>query len=270
MEKMFSKLRRSTKFSKVHNKLGTAGLVVAIVALVAALTGVAFAAAGLNSKQKKEVKNIAKQFAGKNGAPGGTGPAGPKGDQGAKGDTGEKGAKGDTGATGQAGMCSEENPECKLASGATLTGEFGAFTTKTGTLSGSSLASISFPVRVQPAPTALYQGKIGPFSVGQKLEDGNASVYPHPIEEFSVEEFEALQAAFEEVCPGNFDEPEAASSFLCIYTGAAEGMMVAPNGLPSLDEAANEFGIDLPYQFELEGTNTPGSATLRGSWAVTG
>jgi hypothetical protein len=53
--------------SRIHSKLGTAGLVVALVALVVALTGVAFAASGLNSKQKKEVKKIAKQFAGKQG-----------------------------------------------------------------------------------------------------------------------------------------------------------------------------------------------------------
>ena len=43
-------------FSKLHERLGTAGFVVAIVALVAALAGTAFAAAGLNGKQKKEVK----------------------------------------------------------------------------------------------------------------------------------------------------------------------------------------------------------------------
>lgn len=85
--------------SKLHDRLGTAGLVVAIVALVVALTGTAFAALpGLNSKQKKEVKNIAKQFPGAPGAPGAPGPAGPTGPQGAQGPAGN-GTPGENGKT---------------------------------------------------------------------------------------------------------------------------------------------------------------------------
>ena len=47
--------------SKLHNRLGTAGFVVAIIALVAALSGGAYAAqqANLSKQQKKEVKKIA-------------------------------------------------------------------------------------------------------------------------------------------------------------------------------------------------------------------
>ncbi|HVV72142.1 MAG TPA: hypothetical protein VHI52_11700 [Verrucomicrobiae bacterium] len=45
---------------RIHQKLGTAGLIVAIVALVAALAGGAYAAGGgLSGKQKKEVTKIA-------------------------------------------------------------------------------------------------------------------------------------------------------------------------------------------------------------------
>ncbi len=88
-------------FSKLHDRLGTAGLVIAVIALVAALAGTAFAAAGLNGKQKKEVKKIAKQFAGKRGP---AGPIGPTGAVGAKGDTGAKGEKGDTGSAGAPGV----------------------------------------------------------------------------------------------------------------------------------------------------------------------
>ena len=58
--------------SRIHSKLGTAVLVVAIVALVVALTGVAVAEPVL-TQQKKEVKKIAEQFAGKPGAPGAVG-----------------------------------------------------------------------------------------------------------------------------------------------------------------------------------------------------
>jgi collagen type I alpha len=99
-------------FSKLHDRLGTAGLVVAIVALVAALTGTAFAAAGLNSKQKKEVTKIAQKYAGKDGkdgkdgtpgAPGAAGAVGPIGPVGTAGTAGAKGATGPTGATGVTG-----------------------------------------------------------------------------------------------------------------------------------------------------------------------
>lgn len=87
--------------SKLHNKLGTAGLVIAVVALVAALAGTAFAAAGLNVTQKKEVKTIAKQYAGKDGK---KGPAGPAGAQGTPGAPGSPGAKGDQGEPGKDGV----------------------------------------------------------------------------------------------------------------------------------------------------------------------
>jgi len=88
-------------FSKLHERLGTAGFVIAVVALIAALAGTAFAAVGLNSKQKKEVKKIAKQFAGAQGPVGPAGPAGAKGDKGDKGDTGNAGAPGSPGSPGK-------------------------------------------------------------------------------------------------------------------------------------------------------------------------
>jgi hypothetical protein len=48
--------------SRLHNKVGTAGLVVAIVALVAALAGSAYAAKDVLTKQeKKQVEKIAKK-----------------------------------------------------------------------------------------------------------------------------------------------------------------------------------------------------------------
>ena len=55
---------------RIHQKLGTAGFVIAIVALIAALGGTALAAAKLNGTQKKEVEKIAKKYAGKPGAAG--------------------------------------------------------------------------------------------------------------------------------------------------------------------------------------------------------
>jgi|SRR5215204_2840205 len=85
-------------FSRIHSKLGGAGLIVAVVALVAAVAGTAFAAAKLNGTQKGEVEKIAKKWAKKI-----PGPAGPAGAAGPKGDAGSAGAKGDTGSKGDAG-----------------------------------------------------------------------------------------------------------------------------------------------------------------------
>jgi hypothetical protein len=93
-------------FSKIHNRFGTAGLVVGIVALVAAVAGTALAAGGLTKQQEKQVTKIAKKYAGKPGATGPAGAAGPAGAvglAGAAGSQGTAGAKGATGATGPTG-----------------------------------------------------------------------------------------------------------------------------------------------------------------------
>lgn len=115
-------------FSKLHERLGTAGLAVAIVALVAALAGTAVAASGgLSGKQKKEVEKIAKKYAGKNGA---AGPAGPAGSAGAAGAAGKDGKNGTNGTNGQSvTVNSYTGPEC-----AESPGEEGAeFTNGSGT-----------------------------------------------------------------------------------------------------------------------------------------
>lgn len=106
-------------FSRIHNKLGTAGLIVSIVALVFALAGTAFAAAGLNSKQKKEVTKIAKKYAGKPGPQGQAGPQGPQGPAGPAGAVGPQGAKGDPGADGAKGATGPTGPTGPGGTGST-------------------------------------------------------------------------------------------------------------------------------------------------------
>jgi hypothetical protein len=271
--------------TRLRTQLGTAGLLVAIVALVAAIGGTALAASGaLTGKQKKEVTKIAKKFAGKPGAAGAAGPAGPKGDpgskgdQGAKGDTGAPGSPGAKGDTGEAGMCSEENPECTLPEGAMLTGMWSAAAggeNSSATYSESDLATISFPLRVFPAPTALYRFQFGTYTIGLKLKDGGASIYEtnFPPTFPSAEELETAQAAYEEACEGNFEEPLAASGFLCIYPGPEEGLMKGPGPSNTTIEAAHEFGIALPFKLEQkspDASEVGTSARIRGSWAVRG
>jgi hypothetical protein len=174
---------------RIHNKLGTAGLVIAVVALVAAVAGTAFAAGGLTKKQEKQVVKIAKKYAGKPGAPGaqgskgdtgGTGPQGQKGDPGPKGDNGERGPQGDTGPT-----------ETTLPAGKTMTGLW-SFVSN---LQEHTYVPISFPLR--------YPSSSESDPAPHLLEAGHA---PTPE------------------CPGSAKNPEAAPGNLCVYTEEAVGM----------------------------------------------
>jgi len=272
--------------SRVHNKLGTAGLIVAVVALVAALGGAAVAASSsLSSREKNEVKSIAKKVA-KPGPAGATGPAGPKGDPGAKGDQGPKGdpgPNGDTGNTGpkgEAGMCSGANPDCSLAPGGMLTGIYSVAAGE----AESDLASISFPVSLSSAPIALYPTQGATKTIGLELKNPgegaftavfpNSSVafYEIPASGFpSPEEEEEAAEAYEEACPGSFAEPEAASGILCLYPGKKEGILEGPGFGSTTTEAAHEFGIAVPFAFSnAAGPPTGNVAVQVGSWAVGG
>jgi len=208
-------------FSKLHERLGTAGLVVAVIALIAALSGAAVAAGvpGLNSKQKKEVKKIAKSFQGKgpagatgpagapgqngingkDGAPGQTGATGPKGATGEAGAAGAKGATGATGPTGSAGAtgatgatgpsCPEGN--CYLPSKATETGTWSV--TFAGT---EAIGSISFILPLKAALDAAHVKNVtgappaecdngtapAPSAANPEADPGYLCVYPVAFE----------------------------------------------------------------------------------------
>lgn len=96
-------------YHQVRERLGSAGLAVAIVALIVALGGGAYAASATNSA-KKPAKGLTKakvialiKANAKPGPPGSPGPAGPAGGAGTKGDQGIQGAKGDKGDKGDTG-----------------------------------------------------------------------------------------------------------------------------------------------------------------------
>jgi collagen triple helix repeat protein len=232
--------------SRIHQKLGTAGFIVAIVALVAALSGTALAA--LSGSEKKEVKKIAtkiaKKYAGKPGPAGpkgATGPAGPagakgatgpKGATGAKGATGPKGATGAKGAAGAAGATGATGPEGSpwtvggvLPEGETLSGAWaangaGAF--------GFMIEDISFNIPLSEAPTVKY--------VPAKEEKSE------PTEE----------------CPGSWQEPTAEPGFLCIYEQMRLG-----GAAPELGNGAEPWGINMLFFTEEK------AMVAFGSWAVT-
>jgi hypothetical protein len=230
-------------FSRIHDKLGTAGLVVAVVALIAALGGTALAAAGLNSKQSKEVKKIAKQFAGKQGAAGPVGPAGP---QGAKGEPGARGDKGETGKEGPQGPAGPA--ETKLPVGKTSTGlwSFSAGGTAEVEKAGggsitvgsvNALVTINFPLRV---------GAVDEFEPSQN--------WIGPGEPPTAQ------------CPGSASNPQATPGEVCLY---AQEVVNGGSGSNHAPELVNYYTVDrtsgLTGEFAIEAEKV---AYGFGSWAV--
>lgn len=169
--------------SRVRNKLGPAGLIVAVVALVAALTGAAFAAGGLTKQQEKQVKKIVKKYS----KPGPQGPQGPKGENGAP---GAPGSPGKNGTNGENGACSVSVPQCVLPSEATLTGAWSIGFFETPSPGSFVKTSISFGLQ--------YPGETPPTLVYVQTEGEN-----------------------EAECPGTVEAPAAEPGFLCIYQDAA-------------------------------------------------
>ena len=188
--------------SRMHSKLGTAGLVVAIVALVAALGGAAFAAiAKLSPQQKKDVKKIATKVAKKVAVPG---PQGAKGDAGATGATGAagtngtngtNGANGANGEPGEDGACSSSNPECTLPSTAT---ETGAWAVGPGGV-GAEFVALSFNIPLATAPT----------DIAFVRENGQEKYFD--VDAFEVKERDPL------FCTGTPKDPTAPPGKVCVY-----------------------------------------------------
>lgn len=217
--------------ARIHERLGTVGLVVAIVALIAALGGTAFAAVDkLSTIEKKEVKKIAKKFAGQPGAPGAQGPAGPqgpKGDAGAKGDPGAEGKEGKEGKEGEPGICSPSAPTCVMPSGATFTGTWGFRSVGTT----RSVAEISFPLR--------YVGEPEPHWMPPGAD---------PTEE----------------CPGTVSNPQAKAGNLCVY-GASGGAV--EHASPAAFETFDQYHTGTLFEWNTDSAST--EAWAGGTWAIT-
>lgn len=252
--------------SRLHNKLGTAGLIVAIVALVAALTGAAFAAGGLTKRQEKQVKKIAKRYAGKRGPAGPAGPQGPagaKGDTGAKGDRGEKGEKGekgDRGLRGEDGSFAEE-----MQPGTTVRGNW-SITTASGTAYGTD--SVSYLMK--------YPGTTPPQIV--LVRTGPAAECTAFSEEAVKNACEAEKLAAGEHCHGSAADPQADTGFVCFYLSPqmGEGPPFPPGnyilqaGPETVGPPFEKPGESTLYGATLKLAPAPGQPVLaRGTWAAT-
>jgi hypothetical protein len=250
-------------FSRIHEKLGTAGFAVAVVALVAALAGTAIAAAGLSGRQKNEVKKIAKKFAGKPGPAGPTGPAGAAGLAGAQGPagpagpTGKAGTNGTNGTNGKGVVTGSEAPgtgNCEGRGGAWVEVEGsgvkqfacngedgeGAGPTQTGLWSFENessfyMVTMSFPHQVPADPTF-------------NLINWNGGT-PTAIEGDLAN------------CPGSPSNPEAVAGNFCMY---AEELVSASY------TSANAYTTDRNSGFVVEFSITSEQLGYGyGSWAVT-
>jgi hypothetical protein len=224
-----------TRYSALHDRFGTAGVVLGVIAMILALGGSAFAASGgLSGKQKKEVKAIAKSFAGKDGTPGAAGTNGTNGKDGTNGSNGAPGANG-VSVTGKAitgGACGSgvTGVEYTSATGSNAVcsgkpgkdGETG-FTetlppgeTETGAWAFGDLTAGS------AAPFAFYRI---PISFTIKLGNAIPEANVHYINA-AGKEIEDLagtaSAATSTVCTGTAAAPTAAAGHLCIYEGGLE------------------------------------------------
>ena len=291
---MFSSLR--DRYEGLHERFGTAGLVIAVIALIAALAGTAIAAGGLTGKQKKEVTKIAKKYAGKNGAPGAQGPAGPAGPAGANGKDGAQGAPGQDGTAGKSVVLTNTAPSCSeggisvevegtpaskkqvcngepwtaggtLPEGETETGawSFG----KPGATSAGAYVPISFPI---PLAAPLAAGNRQPGASPPVEEPGQVHYIDTSGKEVVLnEETFATEEVTQTNCPGSAASPEADPGHLCVYEGDLVGGVAAPwsnfsivyPASPTFKSGASTSGAVLIF------TSLSETSFGTGTWAVT-
>jgi hypothetical protein len=276
-------------FSRVHQKLGTAGFIIAIVALVAAMSGGAYAASkGLSGKEKKEVQKIAQKEAKKVAK---KGSAGPKGDTGAAGATGAKGPAGPTGAAGNAGSNGSNGTNgAPGANGKSVAvteiepgeeecgGLGGAMVEVEGSGSGQEVCngetgfSETLPSGKTEtgawatSPIGSGVGYTGEFIMPISFNIPLASEVPSNQVHF-LKEGESNQPG----CPGSAAEPSATAGNLCVYTTAALEIL---EGEPATISApailkANALAAGASAEGAVLQVTLPESSFAYGSWAVT-
>jgi hypothetical protein len=225
---------------RFQDRVGTAGLIVAIVALVLALGGGAYAASGaLTSKQKKEVEKIAKKYAGKPGVAGATGPAGAAGGKGDAGSNGNTGPEGKQGPEGKRGPEGEEG----LEGSPWIVGSLPSGKTEMGTWSFGEAAAAG----VQYAPVSFSV----PLGVGSTVAVHYVNAAGNEEEEGEVKREPATH------CLGTNVDPSAPSGTLCLYESFKADTFF---------EGALSQG---PAGEVLYFISTAAGANARGSWAVT-
>lgn len=260
---------------RIRERVGSAGLVVAVIALMLAVAGGAYAAGGgLSSKQKKEVEKISKKFAGKPGAPGA---AGANGKDGANGANGKDGTNGTVGADGKSITARAALPaECGERGGAIVedeavppseievcAGEEGSPWTANGALPVGATETGSW---IFSANESSEKEVYAPLSFAVPLSAGLTAEKVHFQSEANFEDFDG--AGGEEIgCKGTNAIPMAPEGNLCVYglANVSGATFVAITNLGRGASGGNRSGALLV--FEREPT---GPAIGSGSFAVTG
>lgn len=257
--------------SRIHGRLGTAGLVVAIVALVAALAGGAYAASGaLTGKQKKEVEKIAKKYAGKPGATGPKGDTGSAGAAGTAGKQGDRGPQGERGPQGDQGVAGKNGKDGVLwTAGGTLPAE----ATETGSWTfgdipegsappGNVRIAISFPIPLAAPLTSTFGACTS--------NPATSACHTHYINFNNQEvlEGDVVSATPSAFCKGTVEAPSAEPGHLCIYTAELSKAKTSNVGFVRTDQeletlGAGTTGAALRFRAIQEG------AAGWGTWAVT-
>jgi hypothetical protein len=248
-------------FTHIHERLGTAGFIIAVIALIAAMTGGAYAALSASDKKvvKKEAKKFSKQFSKQFAEPGPPGPAGTPGAKGDPGAAGKEGATGKEGKEGKQGLQGKEGKEGKEGPPGPLLEELTSGETLKGFWSGSAdgegtrlLLPISFPFPVLPAPTLIYVE--GEFGV--------------EVDSSGFKGVREGEEAVEEACPGTPAAPDASPGFVCVYTlNSSEVEKNFEGGFLAGLANPTSFGVAIPLTTTLSGSTEEG--WVRGTWAVT-
>jgi Collagen triple helix repeat (20 copies) len=220
-------IRGGKLISRIHNKLGTAGFIVAIVALIAALGGAAIAAVPkLSSKQKQEVTKIAQKEAKKF-----PGPAGPQGPAGAPGAAGKDGAQGAQGAQGEPGEDGTDGKDGKNGNSVVVAAEPEGGNCEAGgvKVTVQNTAGQNYVCNGKDgggggvlAPGESEYGHWGYGAGGEQYATESISFNPaYPVAAGPELHFVTFEEVEEEeapaACPGTVSEPEAEPGNLCVY-----------------------------------------------------
>lgn len=261
---------------RVHQKLGTAGFIVALIALVAALGGGAYAAqqVKLSPTQKKEVKKIAQTEAKKLATSGPIGPGGPKGEPGFNGTNGSNGTDGESveaETVGKGAKCAEGGTVFKVGGaekGKACNGVEGNPWTAGGTL--------------PPGETETGTWSVSQFYLPEFLSWPVAISFPIPLAgtanpvylnaEETANEAETGGCKWEQDNP--VATPEAPEGTLCVFEENAEKVhasgfsFFSTPGDPEGGGTAGPTGIYAWFSVEGEPAQKA-TLNLSGAWAVT-
>ncbi len=260
-------------YSRIREQFSTTALILSIVALVFALSGGAYAASQAQTSKTKVVKGPP----GPKGKPGKAGPAGPAGPTGPKGDAGAQGATGGAGAPGKDGNSAVVTPiqsetgKCDERAGAEVSvkntagvvevcegekGPPGSPWPAGGTLPVGSTETGAWSINGTEESALFDQYLLAPISFTIPLAAELDEAHVH---------FQG-EAGFATNCPGNAENPQAASGHLCVFNGLVQNMTFG--GITSLgfsfSSQANKSGAILYF------TVTDEEPVGLGSWAVTG